>query len=100
MRERSRISAMAVKAVDEPLPQAPAGVLSVEVPAAEVVITGQEVVFSTAAGVAPRRRAAGHPFLTRLWRVLAGSTNAPRRRPYSPPYYLECARLCREIDRL
>jgi hypothetical protein len=38
--------------------------------------------------------------LTSLRRVLAGSTNAAHRRPYSPPYYLERARLSREIERL
>jgi DNA-binding PucR family transcriptional regulator len=40
-----------------------------------------------------------HRLLTSLWRALAG-TNASHRRLCSPPYYLEYARLSREIDRL
>ena len=43
---------------------------------------------------------AGHWLLTGLWRALAGTTNASHRRPYSPPYYLESARVSREIDHL
>jgi hypothetical protein len=43
---------------------------------------------------------AGHRLLTGLWRALAGTRNASHRRRYSPPYYLERARLSREIDRL
>jgi hypothetical protein len=43
---------------------------------------------------------ARHRLLASLWRVLAGTTNASHRRVYSPPYYLERARLSREIDRL
>ncbi|MCW2564950.1 MAG: hypothetical protein JWQ31_3510 [Mycobacterium sp.] len=50
--------------------------------------------------VAPRRKGAGHRLLADLWRVLAGWANASHRRLYSPPYYLERARLSREIDRL
>jgi hypothetical protein len=60
----------------------------------------QEVVFSTAATVAPQRHGPGYRFFTSLWRALADWTNALHRRPYSPPYYLESARLSREIDRL
>jgi hypothetical protein len=100
MQERPRASATTSDALDEPLPQARAAVPPVEVGAAEVLITEQEVVFSTAAAVAPQRQGAGPRLLASLWRVLAGSTNASHRRPYSPPYYLECARLSREIDRL
>ena len=43
---------------------------------------------------------AGHRLLTSLWRALAGTTNASHRHVYSPPNYLERARLSREIDRL
>jgi hypothetical protein len=43
---------------------------------------------------------AGHRLLTSLWRALAETTNASHRRLYSQPYYLERARLSREIDRL
>jgi hypothetical protein len=100
MQERPRASATTSDALDEPLPRARAAVPPVEVRATEVVITEQEVVFSTAAAVAPQCQRAGHRLLTSLWQVLAGSTNALHRRRYSPPYYLECARLSREIDRL
>jgi hypothetical protein len=65
---------------------------SATVPATEALIT--------AAAVAARLQGAGHRLLTSLWRVLAGSANAAHRRPYSPPYYLERARLSREIERL
>jgi hypothetical protein len=77
-----------------------ASATSVEVPATEVLITTQDLVFSTVAAVAARFQRAGHRLLTSLWRALAGSTNAAHRRPYSPPYYLERARLSREIERL
>jgi hypothetical protein len=100
MQERPRASATTSDAVDEPLPQAQVAIPSVEVPATEVLITKREVVFSTAAAVAPRRQGAGRRLLTRLSRVSAGTTNASHRRPHFPPYYLESARLSREIDRL
>jgi hypothetical protein len=100
MQERPRASATTSVAVDDPIPQARAAVASVEAPATEVLITEQEVVLSTAAAVPARRQGAGHRLLTSLWRVLAGWANAGHRRPYSPPYYLERARLSREIDRL
>jgi hypothetical protein len=99
VQEQPRASATTSDAVDEQLPQAPAAP-SIEMPATDVLITGQEVVFSTAAAVAPQRQGAGHRLLARLWRVLEGWTNASHRRPYSPPYYLERARMSREIDRL
>jgi hypothetical protein len=98
--EQPRVSAATPDAVDEQLPQAPAAAPSIEMPATDVFITQQEVVFSTAAAVAPQRQGAGHRLLASLWRVLAGWTNASHRRPYSPPYYLERARMSREIDRL
>jgi hypothetical protein len=79
MQERPGASATTSVAVDEPIPQAGAAVAPVDVPATEGV---------------------GHRLLTSLRRVLAGPTNAAHRRPYSPPYYLERARLSREIERL
>ena len=100
MQEQPRASATTSDAVDEQLPEAPAAAPSIEMPATDVLITGQEVVFSTAAAVAPQHQGAGRRLLASLWRVLAGWTNASHRRPYSPPYYLERARLSREIDRL
>jgi hypothetical protein len=100
MQERPRASATTSDAPNEPLPQARAAVPPVEVRVTEVLITEQEVVISTAAAVAPQLQGAGRRLVTSLWRALAGTTNASHRRPYSPPYYLECARLSREIDRL
>ena len=100
MQEQPKASATTSDAVGEPLPQAPEVVPSIDVPATDVLITEQEVIFSTAAAVATRRQGAGHRLLASLWRVLGGWTNASHRRPYSPPYYLERARLSREIDRL
>ena len=98
MQERARASATTSEAFDEPLPQARAAVPAVEMRAPRVLITEQEVVFSTAAAMAPQRQGAGHRLLTSLWRALAGTTTASHRRRYSPPYYLESARLSREID--
>ena len=100
MQEQPKASATTSDAVGEPLPQAPEVVPSIDVPATDVLITEQEVVFSTAAAVAPQHQGAGHRLLARLWRVLERWTYASQRRPYSPPYYLERARLSREIDRL
>jgi hypothetical protein len=100
MQEQPRASDTSSGAVDEQLPQALAAAPSIEKPATDVLITEQEVIFGTAAAAAPQRQGAGHRLLASLWRVLAGSTNASHRRPYSPPYYLERARLSREIDRL
>jgi hypothetical protein len=100
MEEQPRASATTSDAVDEQLPQAPAAAPSNEMPATDVLITEQAVVFSTAAAAAPQRQGAGDRLLASLWRVLAGWTYASHRRPYSPPYYLERARMSREIDRL
>ena len=58
-----------------------------------------EVVSGTHAAATPRHWA-GHRLLASLVRVLAGWANASHRRPYSSRYYLERARLSREMDRL
>jgi hypothetical protein len=50
--------------------------------------------------VAPRHQGTGNWLLAGLWRVLAEWPKASHRRPYSPPYYLERARMSREIERL
>jgi hypothetical protein len=84
MQERPRASAMTSDALNEPLPHG------------DQNLSGPHL----------NRRdsrpglGAGHRLLTSLWRALAGTTNASHRRLYSPPYYLEHARLSREIDRL
>jgi hypothetical protein len=100
MQKRPRASATAADAVDEQLPQAAAAVPSTEEPAIDAFITNEEVVFGTAVDVTPQRQGAGHRLLASLWRALAGWTNASQRRPCSPPFYLERARLSREMDRL
>ena len=100
VQEQPRASATTSDTVDEQLPQAPAAAPSIEKPSTDALITEQEVVFSTVAAGAPQRQGADHRLLARLWRVLEGWTNASHRRPYSPPYYLERARMSREIDRL
>jgi hypothetical protein len=100
MQERSWASGTTADALDEPVPQARRAVPPVEVRATEVLITEQEVVFSSAAAVVPRRHGPSHRLLTNLWRVLTGRNSASHRRPYRPRYYLECARLSREMDRL
>jgi len=91
MQEQPGASATTSDAVGEPLPQAPEVVPSIDVPATDVLITEQEVTFSTAAAVATRRQGAGHLLLASLWRVLGGWTNAshgvrtPRRTTSSAP---------------
>jgi hypothetical protein len=100
MLEQPRAAATTSDTVDEPLPEAPTAARSIDVPTTEVLITEEEAVFGTAAAVAPRRQGAGHRLLARLWGVWAGWTNASHRHPYSLPYYLEHARLSREIDRV
>jgi hypothetical protein len=100
MQEQPGASATTSDAVDEPLSEAPAAAPSIEVSTPEVLITEEEVAFSTTAAVTPQRQWAGNRLLAGLWRALAGWTNASHRHPYSPPYYLERARLSREIDRL
>jgi len=84
MQERPRASAMTSYALNGPLPHG------------DQNLSGP----NSTGGTAVRVWGAGHRLLTNLWRALAGTTNASHRRLYSPPYYLERARLSREIDRL
>jgi hypothetical protein len=100
VQEQPRASAATSDAVDEQYPRLRRPPRRLKMPATDVLITGQEVVFSTAAAAAPQRQGARHRLLASLCRVLAGSTKASHRRQYSPPYYLERARLSREIDRV
>jgi len=48
----------------------------------------------------PSLGATRHRLLTSVWRALAATTNASYWRHYSRLYYLEGARLSREIERL
>jgi hypothetical protein len=100
MRKQQGASATTSDAVDGSLPEAPVAAPSIEVSTPEVLITEDEVVFSTTAAMAPQRQWAGRRLLAGLWRALAGWRNPSHRHPSCPPYYLERARLSREIDRL
>jgi hypothetical protein len=102
------------EAAEDPMPQLPPAAvraseapdnarlqMSVEVSPAEVLITEQEVMFSTAA--ASLRRKYRQPFLAVL-RLFATSMAESRSRPrHDVPrrmYYLESGRMAREMDRL
>ena len=87
----------APEAPDNPTPQT-----SAEVSPAEVLITEQQVMFTTAA--AALRREDRRPFLAVLRQLFASKTAEPRSRPrHDVPrrmYYLEHALMAREMDRL
>jgi hypothetical protein len=85
------------------MPQPPSGAPSVEAPSTEVLITTQEVVFSTAAAVGVRRESIGDRLVAIMRRTFATSADASRPRPrYAPKHYgfLEGALMAREMDRL
>lgn len=89
--------------VDEPMSQPPSTAPSVEVSSTEVLITTQEVVFSTAAALGTRRENIGGRLVAIMRRVFATSTDASGPRPaYYPRRYgfLENALMAREMDRL
>jgi len=70
----------------------------------EVLVTEQELVFATAAAVPLPGKRIGHRFVAMVRALLAGLTfpSRPRRRPSTPSrlYYLERARMGREMERL
>jgi hypothetical protein len=73
---------------------------SAETSSTEVLITEQQVMFGTAAAAAPRRE---NRLVAILGRVFATSTAESRPRRQSPPrrmYYIERARMAREMERL
>ncbi len=85
--------AAAVDAVDEPIPHPPSVAPSVEVSSTEVLITEQEVVFSTAVA----------RLVTIMRRMLATSMDASRpRRQYYPKRYelLANSLMASEMERL
>lgn len=88
-------------ATENPTPSAPSALPSAEASPAEVVITEQQVMLSTAAAAASRPE---NRLVAALGRFFATSTAAPRsRRQQSQPrrmYYIERARMGREMDRL
>jgi hypothetical protein len=88
-------------ATEHPITPTPSAVPSAEASSTEVLITEQQVMFSTAAaaGARPENR-----LVAFLGRVFATSTAESRsRRQQSPQrrmYYIESARMAREMDRL
>ena len=84
-------------------PQPPSAAPSVEVSSNEVLITTQEVAFSTAAAVGVRRENIGDRLVAIMRRIFAASTDASRPRPRYVPRryeYLEDALMARQMDRL
>jgi hypothetical protein len=92
---------LAGDATENPTPPTPSAVPSAEASSAEVLITEQQVMFSTAAAAASRPE---NRLVAALGRVFATSTAESRsRRQQSQPrrmYYIERARMGREMDRL
>jgi hypothetical protein len=75
---------------------------SVEAPSTEVLITTQELLFSTAAAQSLRRDHTGRRFGDILRRFFALSTDAPRSQPQHYPkryVFIENALMSREMDR-
>jgi hypothetical protein len=89
--------------VDEPISQPQSDAPSIETPSTEVLITTQEVAFSTAAAVGVQRENIVRRFVAIMRRVFATSTDASRQRPRYEPRryaYLENALMAREMERL
>jgi hypothetical protein len=89
--------------VDEPISQPQSDAPSIETPSTEVLITTQEVAFSTAAAVGVQRENIVRRFVAIMRRVFATSTDASRPRPRYEPRryaYLENALMAREMERL
>jgi len=87
----------------EPIPQPPSHAPSVEASSTEVLITEQEVLFSTAAAVLPRREGITRRLAASIGRMfaVAARPSPPRRRDYPKRYeFLERALMGREMDRL
>jgi hypothetical protein len=88
-------------ATDHPTTPTPSAVPSAEASSTEVLITEQQVMFSTAAAAASRRE---NRFVAVLGWVFATSTaeSRPRRQQSQQRrmYYIESARMAREMDRL
>jgi hypothetical protein len=88
-------------ATESPTPTTPAAVPQAEPTSAEVVITEQQVMFGTAVTAASRPK---NRLMAALGRVFATSTTQTRSpRQHDVPrrmYYIEGARMGREMDRL
>ena len=89
---------------DEPAPQPlPAAHSPADAASAEVLITSQQVLFSTAAAAGVRRENTGGGLFAAARRMFATSTRTPRPRSQHYPQryaYLENAAMARAMDRL
>ena len=89
--------------VDASMPQPPSAAPSVEVSSTEVLITPQQVAFSTAAAAGVRHESVGARLVASMRRAFATSADSSRPRPRSyPKRYgsLENALMAREMERL
>jgi hypothetical protein len=91
-------------ATEHPTTPTRSAVPSTEASSTEVLITEQQVMFSTAAALASRR---GNRFAAIVGRLFATSTaesreSRPRRQQSQPrrTYYIERGRMAREMERL
>ena len=88
-------------ATENPTPTTPSAVPPAKPSSAEVLITEQQVMFGTAAAAASRPT---NRLMAALGRVFATSTTETRSRQHHDVprrmYYLESARMGREMDRL
>jgi hypothetical protein len=94
-----------IEAVNEPIPESPsaAPLAEAEVSSTEVLISTQEVLFSTAAAAGVPRETIGGRLVAVMRRMFATSTDASRPGPrYYPKRYgfLEDALMAREMERL
>ena len=89
--------------VDESTPQPPSAAPSIAVSSPEVLITTQQVAFSTAAAAGVRRESIGARLVASVRKMFAASADASRPRPHDYPKryaYLENALMAREMERL
>jgi hypothetical protein len=89
--------------VDESTPQPPSAAPSIAVSSPEVLITTQQVAFSTAAAAGVRRESIGARLVASVRKMFATPADAPhaRRHDYPKRYaYLENALMAREMERL
>jgi hypothetical protein len=92
--------ALVAHATEKPRPTAPSAVPPAKPSSAEVLITEQQVMFGTAAAAASRPK---NRLMAALGQVFAPSTTETRSRQHDVPrrmYYIESARMGREMDRL
>jgi hypothetical protein len=92
---------VAADATEHPATPSPSAVPSAEASSTEVLISEQQVMFSTAAAAAPRRKIRLAAILGRVF--VTSTAESSSRRQQSPPRrisYIERARMAREMERL